>query len=345
MRAEDDAAAGEDRRAGRAGAGAAGALLAPGLGVAAGDQAARLGRGGAAAACGELGAHRLVQQRPVEAGAEGGLVERDRARAAAEHGSVSHRCAPRRSRCAGPGTAPRTNSRFSLGAHLDDLEAALGDALVAHLAWSANALEDARGRRRGADRARRADVVGAVAGRAAAEAVALDRALEALALRDPGDLDALAGLEHADTSTVSPTARPAPSPRNSHEVAQRRRVGLRQVAELGLGQRLLANAAEARAARRRSRRARLVRIAVTWQGPAASTVTRAIAPSSPKTCVMPSLRARIAAIRGPVGSRCRRRPADGRVAGASRRSSASDGGCRSGACACGSRSARASPCP
>ena len=184
-------------------------------------------------------------ERAVEAGAEGGLVERDRlARAAAEHGSVSHRCAPPRSRCAGPGTEPRTNSRFSLGAHLDDLEAALGDALVAHLAGAADALEDARGRRRGADRARGADVVRAVAGGAAAEAVALDRALEALALGDAGDLDALAGLEHATRRRSRRRARPVALAAELDEVAQRRRVGLREVAELGLGQRLLAHAAE-----------------------------------------------------------------------------------------------------
>ena len=44
LRAEDGAAAGPDRRARRAGAGAAGALLAPRLGAAAADLAARLGR-------------------------------------------------------------------------------------------------------------------------------------------------------------------------------------------------------------------------------------------------------------------------------------------------------------
>src|SRR5919205_2104647 len=79
-----------------------------------------------------------------------------------------------------------------------DLEAALRDALVAHLARSAQALEHARGIRGGADRARRADVVRAVRDGAAAEVVALDRALEDLALRDARDLDLLAGLERLD---------------------------------------------------------------------------------------------------------------------------------------------------
>ena len=83
MGAEDHAAAGEDRGARRAGACAAGALLAPRLGVAARDQSAGARRGGAAPARGLLGPHRLVQQRPVEAGAEGDLVERDLARARA----------------------------------------------------------------------------------------------------------------------------------------------------------------------------------------------------------------------------------------------------------------------
>ena len=77
----------------------------------------------------------------------------------------------------------------------DDLEAALGDPLAAHAARHLHALEDAGGIGAGADRAGGADVVGAVGDRAAAEVVALDRALEALADRDRGDLDALARLE------------------------------------------------------------------------------------------------------------------------------------------------------
>src|SRR5690606_7516738 len=59
------------------------------------------------------------------------------------------------------------------------------------------ALEDPPGRRAGADRARRAVAVAlAVRARPAAEAVALDHALEAAALRRPGDVHQLAGLEH-----------------------------------------------------------------------------------------------------------------------------------------------------
>src|SRR3954464_13085757 len=79
--------------------------------------------------------------------------------------------------------------------HVDDRQPALGHALGAHLARAADALEHARGCGRGADRAGRAHVVRAVAGRAAREVVAPDRALEALALADARDLDLLAGRE------------------------------------------------------------------------------------------------------------------------------------------------------
>src|SRR5215210_2505254 len=74
-------------------------------------------------------------------------------------------------------------------ANVDHLEAALGNARVAHLAWAANALEYARGIGGRADRAGRANVVGAVGYRPAVKVVALDRALEALALGYTRDLD------------------------------------------------------------------------------------------------------------------------------------------------------------
>src|SRR3954467_12651901 len=64
---------------------------------------------------------------------------------------------------------------------------------------------------------------------------------------------------------------------------------------------------------------------VPGHGPASSTVTLSTLPSSVKIWVMPSLRARMAAIRR-VGSRCRRPPAGGRGAGGGRRSSGSAGG-------------------
>src|SRR5581483_11108285 len=79
-------------------------------------------------------------------------------------------------------------------------EADLRHTLAAHAAGHAHALEDARGGRRGTDRARLADVVRAVRHRAAGEAVPLHRALEALADGDPGHLHLVARLEdlHGD---------------------------------------------------------------------------------------------------------------------------------------------------
>src|SRR4051794_16790581 len=128
-----------------------------------------------------------------------------------------------------PGDRAADEQQVVAGAHVDYGQAALGHALGAHLARAADALEDARRRRRGADRARRAHVVRAVALRAAGELVALDRALEALALADAGDLDLLPGLEGirghgvADLQLAGLVAK-------LDEVLHRRRVGLAQVA-------------------------------------------------------------------------------------------------------------------
>src|SRR4029078_7374940 len=79
-----------------------------------------------------------------------------------------------------------------LGQELDDREPLLGHALAAHLAGAANALEHARRRGRRTDRGRRTLVVRAVRLRAGGKVVALDGALEALALPAAGDLDLLA---------------------------------------------------------------------------------------------------------------------------------------------------------
>src|SRR3954447_8557035 len=128
-------------------------------------------------------------------------------------------------------------------ADVDDGQPALGHALGAHVARAADALEHARGRRRGADRAGGAHVVRAVALGAAAEVVALDRALEALALADAGDLDLGARLEGRGGHGVA-DLQLAGLVAELDEVLHRRRVGLAQVAELGLGQVLLAHGAE-----------------------------------------------------------------------------------------------------
>src|SRR5437588_3701542 len=103
-----------------------------------------------------------------------------------------HRRAPR----AGYGAADE--HQVSIGQHLDHRQAALRHAAAAHPAGTANALKYARGRRRSADRTRRADVVRAVRGGTTLEVVSLDRALEALALRAAGDLDLVARGERLD---------------------------------------------------------------------------------------------------------------------------------------------------
>src|SRR5205814_6635908 len=68
------------------------------------------------------------------------------------------------------------------------------------------ALDDARRRRRCADRTWGADVVRAVRARAAREVVALDRALESLADTDAGDLDLVARLEDLDGDRLTDDA-------------------------------------------------------------------------------------------------------------------------------------------
>src|SRR5215216_3097202 len=83
----------------------------------------------------------------------------------------------------GAGHAALDHEQVVLGVDRVDGETDLRPPLAAHPARHLHALEDARGRRGGADRARLADVVRAVARRAAAEVVALDRAGEALADR------------------------------------------------------------------------------------------------------------------------------------------------------------------
>src|SRR4051794_41178876 len=158
-------------------------------------------------------------------------------RAASAVGPYLDRAAPR------PRNRPTQQQQVVVGPDLDDLEPALGHALVAHLARPANALEHARRRGRRADRARSADVVRAVRHGSAREVVALDGALEALALRDARDLDLLALLERLDGHAVAHLEL-AGLVAELHEVAHGRSVGLLQVTELGLGQALLGHRAE-----------------------------------------------------------------------------------------------------
>src|SRR5215207_7103964 len=143
----------------------------------------------------------------------------------------------------GAGRGAAHQQKVPVSDDLDDLEPLLGDALAAHPAGAADALEHARGRGRRADRARGAHVVRAVADGAAGEVVALDRSLEALALRDAGDLDGLAGLERLDGDLVA-DRQLACLVAELRDVAQRRSRGLLEVPELRLGQVLLLGGTE-----------------------------------------------------------------------------------------------------
>src|SRR3954451_15927173 len=142
---------------------------------------------------------------------------------------------------AGDRTADEQEVVRRVDAH--DLEALLGDALVAHLAGAADALHHAGGPGGRADRSGGAHVVRAVGLRAALEVVALDGALEALALAGAGDLDRLADLEGLDRDGVA-DLQLAGLVAELHEVAHGRSAGLLEVAELGLAQVLLLRRAE-----------------------------------------------------------------------------------------------------
>src|SRR4051794_28657151 len=214
-----------------------------------------------------------------------------------------------------------------VGADTDDGDAALGDALVAHLAGQAHALEHARGRGAGADRARGAHVVRAVALRARLEAVALDRALEALALRGARDLDLGADLEGLDGDRLA-DEQLARLVAELDDVLHGRGVGLAQVPELGLRQVLLLRGAE---------RELDGLVAVALVGADARDGTRPgledggalDAPVLVEDLGHAELLGEDRGHRAKRGgSRCPHRRAGGRDAGASRPSSAWAGGCR-----------------
>src|SRR6185503_6100530 len=137
--------------------------------------------------------------------------------------------------CAGDGAADE--QQVLLGVHLDDPQAALGDALGAHLAGHARALVDVRRRRRRTDRAGGADVVRPMRHRPAREAVALDRAGEALAAGDAADLHLVALLERLDRDRVAGI--PAVSVAELDQRAVRGDPGRLQVAGARTGELLL----------------------------------------------------------------------------------------------------------
>ena len=242
-------------------------------------------------------------------------------------------------------TEPRTIRRFFSASTRRRPQAALRDALVAHLTGSADALHHARGRRRRTDRSRRAHVVGAVRLRAAGEVVPPDRPLKALALGGSRDLHACAHREGLDGHGLADLEL-AGLVAKLDQMAHRRRVGLLQVTELGFAQMLLARGAESQLDRL---------IAVALDGADGGHGARAglqyghardrsiLAEDLGHAELLGEDRGHHFSSRG--GSRSPRPGAGDRGAGANRRSSASAGGCRSGACACGSRRARANPCP
>src|SRR5690606_3757866 len=114
---EDGAAAHEDRRLPVAVAGAARALLRPDLRGRAGHHAARLGRGGAAAALGELPGHALVEHGLLGLGqVEGDLaVAADHVDRARHQLTFLFEARTSTSPPFGPGTAPLTRIRLSSG--------------------------------------------------------------------------------------------------------------------------------------------------------------------------------------------------------------------------------------
>ena len=223
LRAEDGAAAGPDRRARRAGAGAAGALLAPRLGAAAADLAAGLGRracpGGARSSSARTDSW---TSGPLNSRAEGGVVELRPSCVPPRIGASSHRCAPPRRRCAGRGRRrgraagsarrrPATTSRPFWVTRLLPIWPGPRMPFITRAGQAEAPIEP--GARTLCEPWRL---------RAAAEVVALDRALEALALGDAGDLDLVAGLERLDGDGLADRAARRPrrgTPRGARAAA------------------------------------------------------------------------------------------------------------------------------
>src|SRR4029079_9938779 len=120
-----------------------------------------------------------------------------------------------------------------------------GDALAAVLPGHLHALEHAGWSGARADRTGRAVLLVVALARALTfEVVALHHAGEALALRDAGDVDALAGREDVGADDLADGVRREVVDAQLGEVLARRGAVLLQVAELGLREPLLLRGAE-----------------------------------------------------------------------------------------------------
>ena len=243
LRAVDDATAGELRCAGRALAGAAGALLLVGLAATAANLAAGLGRVRALASSGLLADDDLVDQRDVgldveDLGGEinlhgrtgflGGHAPASSVLFAAERITTSPPL--------GPGTAPLSRIRpFSdvHGVHGDVLR---GHGVGTHATGHPHALEDTAGGRAGADGAGLAVVaVGTVGGADAVEAVTLHDTGVALALAGAGDVDVLAGGEQLGAELLADLVGRGVTRADLGDVAARGHAGLAEVTGGRLG--------------------------------------------------------------------------------------------------------------
>src|SRR3989441_10324704 len=106
-----------------------------------------------------------------------------------------HALADQDEAAAGAGNGAAEEHEILLGHHVSDAQVQHGPVLAAHAARQVVARPHARRIGRGADRAGRPVEHRAVGGIAAVPAMALDAALEALALADAHDVHQLAGLE------------------------------------------------------------------------------------------------------------------------------------------------------
>ena len=209
LRAVDDATAGELRCAGRALAGAAGALLLVGLAATAAHLAAGLGGVRALARSSLLGDDDLVDQRDVDLDVEdlGGEINLDGLDSHAQAslpGRILGGRAEHHETASGAGNGALEQDEALVGVDGVHRQVLGGHRVVTHAAGHPGALEHATRRGAGADRTGLAVVaVGTVRGGDAGEAVTLHDTGEALALAGAGDVDLLAGGEGVDAELLA----------------------------------------------------------------------------------------------------------------------------------------------